>query len=191
MSARQPQRSPRSGALEANRVVDRGTRRGMTRSIRRIPGWCRPSKQGRCRLCRCATDSAFAQRLLSVSGMKEIRREQRDAREGLPRHDRDRWVGNTSFGAMYRDLDPERSAYQLGLVAFKDALEDAGLTKDDVDGIIVSRIPHYGHMCEMLGLNPEVHECAPGRGPPIWDGAPIRRDGCAHRDGGCCRLHLR
>ena len=73
-------------------------------------------------------------------------------------------VGNTSFGAMYRDLDPERSAYQLGLVAFKDALEDSGLKKDEIDGIIVSRIPHYGRMCEMLGIDPKFTNVLPGEG---------------------------
>jgi acetyl-CoA acetyltransferase len=47
-------------------------------------------------------------------------------------------VGNTAFGALYRDLDPERSAY--------------GLSKDDVDGVLVCRIPDYARMCEVLGI---------------------------------------
>jgi len=61
-------------------------------------------------------------------------------------------VGNTAFGALYRDLDPERSAYDLGAQAFVAALEDAGLEKDDVDGILVNRIPDYGRMCDVLGI---------------------------------------
>jgi len=61
-------------------------------------------------------------------------------------------IGNTNFGAVYRDLDPERSAYDLGLEALKNALDDAGLSKDDVDGLIVVRIPGYGHFADMLGL---------------------------------------
>jgi len=36
-------------------------------------------------------------------------------------------VGNTNFGAMYRDLDPERSSYIIGAYALKEALADAGL----------------------------------------------------------------
>ena len=74
-------------------------------------------------------------------------------------------VGNTSFRAMYRDLDPERSAYELGLVAFREALADAGLRKEEVDGVIVSRIPHYGRMCEMLGIrHPRFVNVLPGEG---------------------------
>jgi acetyl-CoA acetyltransferase len=61
-------------------------------------------------------------------------------------------VGNTPFGALYRDLDPERSAYDLGAQAFVAALEDAGLQKGDVDGILVNRIPDYGRMCDVLGI---------------------------------------
>lgn len=74
-------------------------------------------------------------------------------------------VGNTSFGAMYRDLDPERSAYELGLIAFREALADAGLRKEEVDGLIVSRIPHYGRMAEMLGIrHPRFVNVLPGEG---------------------------
>jgi acetyl-CoA acetyltransferase len=61
-------------------------------------------------------------------------------------------VGNTNFGAMYRDLDPERSSYIVGAYAFKEALEDAGLKKDDVDGLCVMRIPDYGRMAEVVGM---------------------------------------
>ena len=61
-------------------------------------------------------------------------------------------VGNTDFGAMYRDLDPERSSYVLGAYAFQQALADAGLKKSDVDGLVVCRIPNYGRMAEVLGM---------------------------------------
>lgn len=61
-------------------------------------------------------------------------------------------VGNTDFGAMYRDLDPERSNYALGLTAFKAALDDCGIDKDDIDGLLVSRVPDIGRMAEILGL---------------------------------------
>ncbi len=61
-------------------------------------------------------------------------------------------VGTTDFRALYRDLDPERSAYDLGIQAFKAALDDAGLKKEDIDGLLVSRIPSYGRTATMLGL---------------------------------------
>ena len=48
-------------------------------------------------------------------------------------------VGNTDFGSLYRNLDPERSSYDLGMEALKIAMDDAGLTKDDIDGVLVSR----------------------------------------------------
>src|SRR5690242_20709547 len=61
-------------------------------------------------------------------------------------------IGTTNFGAVYRDLDRERSAYDLGMEALKNALDDAGLEKTDLDGLIVVRIPGYTHFSEMLGL---------------------------------------
>jgi acetyl-CoA acetyltransferase len=61
-------------------------------------------------------------------------------------------VGNTAFGALYRDLDAERSTYELGAQAFVAALEDSGLSKDEVDGVLVCRIPDYGRMCDVLGI---------------------------------------
>ena len=74
-------------------------------------------------------------------------------------------VGTTEFGAIYRDLDPERSAYDLGRIAFLEALRDSGLKKSEIDGVIVSRIPHYGRMCEVLGIRyPRFVNVLPGEG---------------------------
>ncbi len=74
-------------------------------------------------------------------------------------------VGNTVFGDMYRDLDPQRTAYQLGVVAFKEALEDSGLTRDDIDGVLVSRVPDIARMCEILGIrNARFASVLPGGG---------------------------
>jgi acetyl-CoA acetyltransferase len=61
-------------------------------------------------------------------------------------------VGNTPFGALYRNLDPERSQYDLGAQAFVEALADSGLSKGDIDGVLVCRIPNYGRMCDILGI---------------------------------------
>src|SRR6266568_9350719 len=61
-------------------------------------------------------------------------------------------VGSTDFGAMYRNLDPERTSYQLGAFAFRQALEDCGLNKADIDGLLVMRCPSYSRMAEVLGM---------------------------------------
>ena len=61
-------------------------------------------------------------------------------------------VGTTPFGALYRTRDPLRSAYSLGFEAFKNALEDCGARKEDIDGIILSRVPSYSKFCAMVGL---------------------------------------
>lgn len=61
-------------------------------------------------------------------------------------------VGSTSFAALYRDLDPERSSFALGASAFAAALADSGLEKSAIDGVLVCRIPDYARMCEILGI---------------------------------------
>ncbi len=61
-------------------------------------------------------------------------------------------VGTTEFLARYRDLDPELSAYTLMIEAFQHALDDAGLRKDEVDGVIGSRLPSYARMADVLGI---------------------------------------
>ncbi len=74
-------------------------------------------------------------------------------------------VGNTPYGEMYRTRDPLRTPYSLGRDAFKKALDDSGLTKDDIDGVIVFRIPNYAKMCMILGLqHPRITYPIPGQG---------------------------
>jgi acetyl-CoA acetyltransferase len=74
-------------------------------------------------------------------------------------------VGNTPYGQLYRTRDPLRTSFSLGRQAFKNALADSGLRKEDIDGVIVSRIPSYNKMCYMLGLNhPRITEIQPGEG---------------------------
>ena len=66
-------------------------------------------------------------------------------------------VGNTPFGALYKTQDPLRDSYTLGLEAFENALKDCGLSKEDIDGVIVSRIPSYSKMCVISGIrNPRL-----------------------------------
>jgi len=61
-------------------------------------------------------------------------------------------VGTTAFGALYRNLDPERTPYELAAEAFRNALEDAGLAKEEVDGLVCSRMPSYVRMADVLGI---------------------------------------
>jgi acetyl-CoA acetyltransferase len=60
-------------------------------------------------------------------------------------------VGHTNYAAL-RERDPERSAFELGTQAFEAALSDAGLRKDEIDGLILTRVPDYLRMASMLGL---------------------------------------
>lgn len=61
-------------------------------------------------------------------------------------------VGTTPFGKLYQDRDGARSDYDLAAWAFSAALDDSGLAKSDIDGLICARVPSYGHMANMLGL---------------------------------------
>src|SRR5262249_34483986 len=68
-------------------------------------------------------------------------------------------VGHTRYGKL-----PEYDAYELGLWALKEALADSGLRFEDVDGLIVNRIPDYQRFCEIAGLNPSYVSTTPGQG---------------------------
>lgn len=61
-------------------------------------------------------------------------------------------VGTTEFGRLYHNLDPERSPYELAADAFRSALDDAGLAKEEVDGLLCCRVPSYARMAVMLGI---------------------------------------
>ena len=69
-------------------------------------------------------------------------------------------IGTTRYGNF-----PETDSYGLGCEALNLALDDAGLTPSDIDGLIVNRIPTYERFAEMMGINPQY--CllteAPGR----------------------------
>jgi len=68
-------------------------------------------------------------------------------------------VGLTRFGRL-----PGYSPYDLGTWALRDALADCGLRHTDLDGLIVSRIPDYQRMGEMLGIDPRYVAITPGQG---------------------------
>lgn len=87
-------------------------------------------------------------------------------------------VGHTRYGRL-----PEFDAYELGLWALKDALADAGLRFEDIDGLIVNRIPDYQRFCEIAGISPAYVNITPGQGRfsgiDIETAAALIRDGLA------------
>ena len=73
-------------------------------------------------------------------------------------------VGDTDYGADYeaarvarREGRSERGlldSYGLAARAFKRALDDSGLKKEDIDGIAVGGPVMHQRVCEILGINP-------------------------------------
>src|ERR1700733_75970 len=68
-------------------------------------------------------------------------------------------VGNTKYGNF-----PQTDDYGLAAQAFKNAVADCGIDKNQIDGLLVSRIPYYARMGEVLGLNPSWTVTLPGHG---------------------------
>jgi acetyl-CoA acetyltransferase len=68
-------------------------------------------------------------------------------------------VGTTRYGKL-----PEYDAYDLGVWALKAALEDCGLRFEDIDGLVINRIPDYQRFGEMTGINPRYVTVTPGQG---------------------------
>jgi len=58
-------------------------------------------------------------------------------------------VGNTAYGSF-----PETDEYGLAAQAFRSAVADCGIDKNEVDGLVVCRIPYYARMGEVLGIDP-------------------------------------
>ncbi len=58
-------------------------------------------------------------------------------------------VGNTRYGNF-----PHIDDYGLAAQAFRNAVQDCGIDKNQIDGLCVSRIPYYARMGEILGINP-------------------------------------
>lgn len=68
-------------------------------------------------------------------------------------------LGHTAFGSF-----PDRSDYGLAAEAFRSALDDCGLRKEDIDGLVCCRIPYYVRMGEVLGINPRWTMQTPAHG---------------------------
>lgn len=61
-------------------------------------------------------------------------------------------IGTSDFGELYRNLDPERTKEELAIAALKEALEDAGLNKENIDGLVVGGAPEYHSFMFRSGL---------------------------------------
>lgn len=65
-------------------------------------------------------------------------------------------VGDVDYGKLYqtRYLEHPRDPYAMAAEAFKNALEDSGLKRDDIDGVICVRdVKKYEYFCYKVGLN--------------------------------------
>lgn len=93
-------------------------------------------------------------------------------------------VGTTDFATQYRTKDPWRTEYDLGVEALSIALDDAGLTKDDLDGLLLCRIPNYELFGATIGLrDPSVVNAYEGTGRmagvALQDACALIRSGAA------------
>jgi acetyl-CoA acetyltransferase len=61
-------------------------------------------------------------------------------------------VGNTNYGSLYYDRNPERSDYDLAVQSFRAAVEDSGIDKNSIDAVLCMRIPSYVTFCDRVGL---------------------------------------
>ena len=68
-------------------------------------------------------------------------------------------IGATRYARL-----PEYDAYDLGAWALKEVLDDCGLGFDDIEGLIIHRIPDYQRLGEITGLNPRYTTITPGQG---------------------------
>lgn len=68
-------------------------------------------------------------------------------------------VGTTRYGRL-----PEHDSYDLGVWALREALDDCGLGFDDIDGLILNRIPDYQRFAEIIGIDPAFTTITPGHG---------------------------
>ncbi len=73
-------------------------------------------------------------------------------------------IGQSDFGALYRQKGVRQDPYALGAHAMRQALDDCGLDKSEIDGLLVSRIG-YQRMGDVLGIKyPKVVNAFDGAG---------------------------
>jgi acetyl-CoA acetyltransferase len=65
-------------------------------------------------------------------------------------------VGDTDYGKLRREQDQltePRNAYSMGVSVARDAIRDANLTPEEIDGVLLVRdIPNYEEFCCKLGI---------------------------------------
>jgi len=68
-------------------------------------------------------------------------------------------VGHTHYGE-----NVGMDAYDLGLWALREAVQDAALSYGELDGLLVNRIPDYARFSELVGINPGFVAQLPAQG---------------------------
>ncbi|MCL0101835.1 thiolase family protein [Dehalococcoidia bacterium] len=69
-------------------------------------------------------------------------------------------VGTSDFQDLYRTKDPDRTPESIGIDVLREALDDAGLKVNQLDGLITSAIPYYPSFAYRAGLR-DVRLLAP------------------------------
>lgn len=92
-------------------------------------------------------------------------------------------VGTTEYGSF-----PETDSYGLGAVALSRAVEDAGIRFEDIDGLIVSRIPSYERFAEIMRINPQY--CLLTETPGRFSGVSLALAAQALHSGACKTVAL-
>ena len=65
-------------------------------------------------------------------------------------------VGDVDYGKLYqqRDLPGPRDPYAMAAEAFRNALDDSGLKKEDIDGVLCVRdLSRYEYFCYRVGMD--------------------------------------
>ncbi|MBT2208073.1 MULTISPECIES: thiolase family protein [Actinomadura] len=61
-------------------------------------------------------------------------------------------VGQSDFRALYAPTDRPRDAFGLAAAALREAIEDCGIDKDEIDGLLSCRVP-YDRLATVTGLS--------------------------------------
>lgn len=61
-------------------------------------------------------------------------------------------IGSSDFRSLYRNPDPERTRERMAIEAIRDALDDAGLERDQIDGLVTGGTDHYEPVAYRAGL---------------------------------------
>ncbi len=68
-------------------------------------------------------------------------------------------IGTTDFGNL-----PNHDATSLGIWALRNAAEDAGISLNDIDGLVVQRLSDYQKFIQITNISPRLVTATPGAG---------------------------